>query len=341
MRLRNLTILWVVLSLAVGLCAYAITGEHYSHSFHIPFMQESFTVSLPIAVWVVLPLSIFFFIVCLALFCTKVKAFLEKRRSQEDSEFLINQIVAQVFGEDFSHTFKIKNLNEISKSLARFNITPNIQSMPSGVEKIDQVVQVYKSLLEGEVTDLRRFRVSEDSALLFIEKRNKMAKDANYASEILKKDTEPLNLKREAFLALLQYDNTAEQIHKYLHIVEMDKEIAKAYLNAVLAQRISFIKEEVIMTITKAEFTDKRTIKWVLECKKILSPDQWLNFAEELANRYEVAEEAYLYVLANLEMIHNLKERLKLHTEHEFLRMRAFADLRDEGKNYPLEAFYS
>ena len=48
---------------------------------------------------------------------------------------------------------------------------------------------------------------------------------------------------------------------------------------------------------------------------------------------------AYFYVLLDLEMLDEAKERLNTYPQNEFLKIRAYLDLKSVGKKYPLELF--
>lgn len=339
MRLRNLVILWIVLSLAVGLYTYIHTQEFYTLPFGLG--DTTFELSLPIAFWVVVPLALFFVVVCVAIFVAKIKNNIRARGLKNDYITIAEQICSQATHAASTFSYKTEEMEKISRILQRFDLTPEPNSIPSGVEKIDSFLNAYKSLSEGEVVDIRRLGIANDSPLVLLEKKNRLSKDDAYASDVLKRNTETAEIKKIAFLALLENINTHDSdIRRFLDRVELDTDIARALLRVVVEQKITFNAQEVIAWIEKATHTSAEILAFTIKLKKILTPDSWLRFAEELADKQECAEETYLYVLADLEMISSLNDRLKHHAPNEFIHIRAFADLRDSGKNYPLCAFF-
>ncbi len=349
MKLRNLVILWIVLSLAVGLYTYTLTQESYTYVFTV-FIPSFFAIdshtgsaeialSFPIALWVVMPLTLFFIIVCLAIFVNKIRNKIQARWAKNDFFILIDQIHAQASGHHSFFHYKTDNIEKISRILQRFDITPNTNSVPSGVEKIDTFLNVYKALLDGESVDVRKLGVANDSPLVLLEKKNRFKKDCVYTVNVLKKNTEPEEVKKVAFLALLEHFSEID-VFVYIDKIEVDKDIARALLQSTLLKKIHFNTQRITDFIHKAEYTQSDILHFTIKLKKILDPDAWLRFAEELADKNENAEETYLYVLADLEMISSLNDRLKHHAQNEFVHIRAFADLRESGKNYPLSAFF-
>lgn len=337
MRLRTLVIVWAVFSLVVVLYTHTLTAAEYRYPLPFLLWGDEYEIVLPVAVWIVLPVAVFFAIVCVAALVNKVRAFLFSSRVRHDYAKLIEQIYAQTIGTHESLSFKNPKIDEISRVLQRFELKPLPNTVPSGVDKIDAFLNAYKALGEGEVVDMRQFRVPNDSPLVALERQNRLAKNPQYALEILKRNTESADTKRSALLALLQ---TTTDVAPYIANVEINDELARALLESMLGKQLGFDSDKAEAFVQLAHYDSKQILVFMRRLKKILSPDMWLAFAEQVANKNEEAELAYLYVLADLEMIEQLKERLKHHTPEEFVAVRAFVELRENGKNYPLQAFF-
>ncbi len=337
MRLRTLVIVWAIFSLVVVLYTHTLTAAEYRYPLPFLLWGDEYEIVLPVAVWIVLPVAVFFAIVCVAALVNKVRAFLFSSRVRHDYAKLIEQIYAQTIGTHDSLSFKNPKIDEISRVLQRFELKPLPNTVPSGVDKIDAFLNAYKALGEGEVVDMRQFRVPNDSPLVALERQNRLAKNPQYALEILKRDTESADTKRSALLALLQ---TTTDVAPYVANVEINDELAHALLESMLGKQLGFDSDKAEAFVQLAHYDSKQILVFMRRLKKILSPDSWLAFAEQVANKNEEAELAYLYVLADLEMIEQLKERLKHHTPEEFVAVRAFVELRENGKNYPLQAFF-
>lgn len=337
MRLRNLIIVWVVLSLAVALYTHTLTPEYYNYPLPFLLDGDEYAIVLPIAVWVVLPLAVFFGIVCVAVLFNKVRRFLFSSRVKHDHIQLIDQIYSQAIGLHENFSFKSPKADEISRVLQRFELKPLPNTIPSGVEKIDVFMNAYKDLTEGEAIDMRQFKIPNDSPLVFLERQNRFKKDTRYAMDVLKRNTETQEIKKHAMLSLL---DSPVDVRPYFDKVDIDNELADALLKAMLAKHIPFDASDAQSFLQQTGYDCKAFLQFIQQLKTILTPDVWLSFTERMANVSEEAELAYLFVLADLEMIDRLKDRLKHHTNDEFVAVRAFVELRERGKNYPLQAFF-
>ena len=72
---------------------------------------------------------------------------------------------------------------------------------------------------------------------------------------------------------------------------------------------------------------------------KSFEPDILISIFEALSGRFEEAEEAYIYILLQLEMIDKAKEILDLSSEKEFLKLKAYLSLKEAGEHFQIELF--
>jgi hypothetical protein len=68
-------------------------------------------------------------------------------------------------------------------------------------------------------------------------------------------------------------------------------------------------------------------------------PENLIATFEALSNRFEKAEEAYIYVLLDLELIDRAKDILELSNENEFLKLKAYITLKESGEHYNVDLF--
>lgn len=91
----------------------------------------------------------------------------------------------------------------------------------------------------------------------------------------------------------------------------------------------------------KAKFTPNDYVELAKRMKGFFNPDAWLKYFENLTSYDENADLGYFYVLCDLEMIAQVEQKLSNTQKEEFLNIKAFIDLRKQGKNYPLELFFA
>jgi hypothetical protein len=80
-----------------------------------------------------------------------------------------------------------------------------------------------------------------------------------------------------------------------------------------------------------------------IEATKKLSyamlPEQRIKLFETLSNESDIAMEAYLFTLFDLEMLSPAKDILDLSQSNEYLRFKAYASLKECGKNFNINLF--
>ncbi|MDE5603063.1 MAG: hypothetical protein K2I71_03980, partial [Helicobacter sp.] len=110
-------------------------------------------------------------------------------------------------------------------------------------------------------------------------------------------------------------------------------------LGMCYVKKIQLSNEEIIKLCKEVKYNKEDYLHLAQKIKKCYEPDLWVSLFEALANEDEKAEMAYFYVLLDLEMLDEAKDRLNTYPKNEFLKIRAYLDLKSLGKKYPLELF--
>jgi hypothetical protein len=89
----------------------------------------------------------------------------------------------------------------------------------------------------------------------------------------------------------------------------------------------------------KDRFDVRDYIELARKAKEIFGPDERLALFERLKALDEKAEGGYLYTLFDLEMIERAKEFFETTQEDEWQNFKAYLELKECGRNYPLDLF--
>lgn len=335
MKAKHYTLFWLLFSIAAGLYIYSFNSEIYTYT--PPFGETS--LSLPVAIWSLVPLFFFFVLSLCLILLGKAQSLWEEYHSKKDRELLLRQILAQASEKEFKGELKTHTFKSISKILRRFKLIAQPHTPLSDDEEIDSLIEASSKITQGEVVDLKRFHLPYTASLNLQNQLNRLKIDPKSALEILKKTEAPDSLKKVALLSLFE-SGEEKEIRKYQNLIPLDKELAKALLGAYEAKRLKLGFDEIASLGEKAVFEARDYLGLAKELKGSLEPDSWLKLFEVLAEKHEAAEEAYLYVLLELEMIEVAKERLSAHSKEDFPKIRAFLELRKSGFSYPAEIFF-
>ena len=167
---------------------------------------------------------------------------------------------------------------------------------------------------------------------------NQIHSDEKFATEVLKKSSYDEESKRKAFKKLLNCGET-KTIKQFIGEIKFNKDLANEMLGMCYANKINFSNDEIAKLCTEVKYSKEDYLHLAQKLKECYEPAAWVSLFENLVNQDELAEIAYFYVLLELEMIDEAKERLNTYPQNELLKVRAYLDLKDSGKKYPLELF--
>ncbi|QOQ97466.1 hypothetical protein [Helicobacter winghamensis] len=336
MKFKYYIVALFVFIVLLGLYVYSLSGESYT--FMIPFSTKSIT--LPVAVWYILPVIAFFIIVVFLEIGGAYRMWRKRTKYKNDYKILLEQLENQLLGKD--STLKQPTMNRYkSLSIVLNNLTFDVKegvALKSGEARIDELIELLGNLKRGEYVNLKKFNPSDKSPFVRQNTLNQIQHDEKFATEVLKRANFDETYKREAFKKLLESDNLKD-IKRFVSEVKFNKDLANVVLGMCYAKKMDFDNTEVAKLCDEVGYSKQDYLLLAQKMKECYEPASWVSLFEELANKNENAEVAYFYVLLELEMIEEAKERLKAHPENELLKVRAYLDLKSLGKKYPLELF--
>ncbi|CAM2971181.1 hypothetical protein [Helicobacter burdigaliensis] len=325
-----------VFIVVIGLYIYSLSGVDYT--YHIPFSQKF--VTLPIALWFLVPVVLFFIVVLLLEIGGMYRMWYKRNKYKNDYKMILEQIENQLLRKEVPlkqpSMNRYKALSILLNNLI-FDVKEGI-TQKSGEARLDELIELLGDLKRGEYVNLKKFNPNDNSPFFKQNIINQIKSDPKFASEVLRKSSFGDEYKQEALRVLLANDELGE-IKRFIASVKFDKELANQMLGMCYAKKLEFSNEDIANLCAEVGFVKQDYLLLAQKTKECYEPTSWLNLFEYLANKDEIAEMAYFYVLLELEMIDEAKERLGLHTPNEFLKVRAYLELKSMGKKYPLELF--
>ena len=326
----------LVFVVLLGLYVYSLSGERYT--YHIPF--SPYTITLPLAIWFVIPVLLFFIvIVCLRLGGI-YRMWRRENKYKNDYKLLLEQIENQLLDKKVS--LKQPSMDCYKRlSILLDNLTFGVKEgvlAKSGESRLDELLEILGDLKKGKDVNLKRFSLPNNSSFMRQNTFNQIENDEKFALEVLKKSHFDNEYKQAAFKKILDKGATKDIKH-FLSEVKMNKDLADTMLGMCYAKKIQLNNEEIAKLCKEVEYTKEDYLHLAQKIKKCYEPGLWVSLFENLANEDEKAEMAYFYVLLDLEMLDEAKERLNTYPQNEFLKIRAYLDLKSVGKKYPLELF--
>ena len=334
MRLGLYIIASIVLMSIVGIFVYTINPGNYTiEKFGIP-------VTIPVAVWVVVPMIILMFASVVHMIFYGTKNFFKFKKWEKDTQSLDDALYWSLLHEPKAHKFNIPLLRQTASLLSVASVKVD-GAVDDTSDKLRGALTLVSEINRGEYVDLKARKLSNelssDNPLVIQNLINRLKKDENFAEEVLQ-NREAYNKKvfNEALRLFVQKANFPKA-KKYINA--FDKEALLILLSRVtkddnLELTKEILDEFIIHLEPTLECSDYLKISTLM--MQHLSPDDNLKLWREYQKKYSKAEIAYLYLLFEYEMIDKAGEYLEEHDEDEFKRFRALYDLKKEHKKYKI-----
>lgn len=337
MHIKKYSVSAFILIVLVGWFVYAFVTQG---SMSVNF----FGMELPLlltAVWVIVPLFILYIASVAHISFYSILGSFKARRYEKDHEKIVEAVIDAFLGkENRSHDFKTDRYKLLGSLVDNATIFPSkTLEINSNNKKLNDVLNNINIIRSGGVCDLRKYALSPSNAIVIQNDRNRYKKGDLSAEDILSsKDKFDITLQKEVYVDFVK-TAPLQTIEKYK--TNMTKESLFEILPRVNADKNTLVvPNETLLAFFKGLELDA---KGYVEASKLLSyaalPEQRMKLFELLGNEDEKAMEAYLFTLFDLEMIAPAKDILDMSQPNEYLRLKAYASLKDCQKQFNINLF--
>lgn len=327
MRIKQFIGYALVYLLVVGIIVFVENSGSYR------FKLLDINVEYPIFVWVLAPLVIFVVLTILHMLCANFSIFRERKAIKNDCEVFKNSAKEAILGIENNREFKteyFKDAIELTKTLAPFSgSTQNLDN-----EDLQETLNIINSIKNGEIVDIKKFKLSKDNEIYLLNEANKLAKDPQYAFEILRKSDEfGQDLSLKAKNSVLK-NATFADIKRVA--MPQNKEETMIIIDRFFSDdKFEMTREDFLELIKNTDFSENEYIKLFRMLKNKYTPDVLLSMFEKLKNEKSEAHEAYLYALYELGMIDELRDQMYFGDGEKNEKFEILLFLRDNGKSIP------
>ncbi|RUM67177.1 MAG: hypothetical protein DSZ06_01855 [Sulfurospirillum sp.] len=328
------SLLFIILT---GLFVYSFEGSKYTlNILDIP-------ITLPVAVWIVIPLFLLAIATILHLMFYGTKNAIALRRIKKDSQKFAQEAKEAMLGKDVDANYKSEVFKLPGAILPLLNSDPNkAKKHRIHNDEIQDIIDLKEQIDRGEVVDLSPYNLSPSNPYMLKNYRNRLDKDPEFAKNVLGKcdDEETCKLAFEKFVTFGSYDD----------IVKFEKTPSKKTLFTMLERigtnnnPLELTNSQIIDYMKKVDDIDPWVSDEIIKVMKIvktkLSPDQLVLLANKLAHDFPYrGGEAYLYTMFDLQKISDAREFLDNAAEDEYPKFRYLLFLKDQGRNFDTELF--
>ncbi len=333
MRIKRYIFFSILLMLLLGGFVYSQIDRVYTlEIFGVP-------ITLPVAMWVVIPMFIMFLASFFHMAYYSFINFMVLKRYKKDYDTLIKSFAQAILKEPKEHQYKTNEAKNLGRVSDKSHIVPQDFKIDIKDERLKKPLEYLKDITNGIYVEIEGFVLSSTNPILVKNYENRLKKEPTFSGVILKNCSQyPQELCQKALEVYISFSDMSKI-----------KEYAKVFTFPTLLILIEHYKNQeahlhyqdilYILQESRMKMSEKDYLALAKACKTVLAPDERLKLFEHLKDKDEKSEGAYVYTLLDLEMIEKAKEYLETTHEDELLNYKAYLELKDCGKNYPLEMF--
>lgn len=332
MKARSFFIYSILYFIIVSFLAVFFFSDIFTSTKTIEIGITNFSKSIELKtyIWIALPLTIYMVFALLYFYSSFLSLHFAKKRLAKDGKKFENFLEELVLEKNNSYKFKTKEFQEASE------LVKSLYYKQAGAlgDKLNNAIAIRAMIENGEICDLKPFKLGKDNELFLKNEANKAKHDLNYAYNLLKNQDE---INDE--ISLSAYNNLILN-GLYANIktlkIQKSKEDVKILLNRFINDDLSLSNAELEVLIFSVDFNESEYLDIAKDLFAKLEPESIKGIFYKLKNEKELAFRAYLYLLAKLALIDELIEQI-YSSEANLEDFKLIVFLKEQGKTYDVD----
>jgi len=333
MRLALYIFVTFALMAVIAAFTYTVNPDHYV----IELMGITF--SFPVALWIVLPMLLLFVFTLLHMFIYGLKNYFILKKWQKDAGTLEDALYWSLINEPKEQKYGIDAFRGSALLLgkASLNISDSIEGL---TPRLTRVVNIIQKIKNGEYVDFKEEKMSKvfnaNNPILTQNYLNRLESDEKFIEDVLKSTSQyPETVKAKALDFFARKENFV-RARKYVKVFN-----TKSFLT--MLERVSeenkleFTPEILSDFVNVLDLGCQDFIKIASVTKKYFNPEENLTLFRGYQLENPKAQNAYLYLLFEYELLDQVATYLNEQEDHEFIKFRALWALKQEHTKYKLE----
>ena len=333
MRLGLYVFATLVLMVIVGGFTYTINPDHYT----LEMIGINF--NFPVAVWVVLPMLLLFIFTLVHMFFYGLKNYFMLKKWQKDTSTLEDALYWSLVNEPKEQKYGIDAVGSSALLLGKayINVSDNVEGL---TPRLSRVVNIIQKIKNGEYIDFKEEKMSKvfnaGNPILIQNRLNRLESDDKFIEDVMKSTSEYSDVVQTEALEIFARKVNFVKARKYAKVFDV-----KNFL--VMLERVG---PEDDLELTSEILTDfvhaldlgcEDFIKIALVTKKYFKPEENLTLFRGFQLKDDKAQNAYLYLLFEYELLDQVATYLNEQEEDEFVKFRALYELKTQHNKYQLE----
>jgi hypothetical protein len=329
--------LYIFAALTLVAIIAAFTYTINPNNYIVEIMGVNF--NFPVALWVILPALVLFVFTVMHMLVYGLKNYFLLKKWQRDESTLDDAFYWSLVKEPKEQNYAVSEIRDSAAILGKstLDVLDHVEGLNP---RLSRVVNLIDKIKHGEYVDLKEEKMgkvfSEGNPILIQNRLNRLEHDEKFVEEVMKST--------ESFSAPVRQRALEIFAHKADFIKA--RPFAKVFDVPNFFVLLDRATEEDKLGLTK-EILNEFVSVLPLECrdfvriadrtKKLFAPDENLALFKAYQKENPKAQNAYLYLLFEYELMDEVAAYLEEHEPTEFMKFRALYDLKREEKKYKLD----
>jgi len=330
MRLGLYTFASLALIGLVAVFVYTINSGHYLLDI------AGISISLPIAIWVVVPMLVLLIVTITHMMYYGTRGFFARRKWVRDANELQDAIYWSLLCEPKEHNYSIENIKNGASLLSVSSLIVN-ENKDGLSDKLGKTLVWINKINNGEYIDLAEKKVakfmSKENPLVIKNGLNRLELESTFAEMVM---SDPDRYDKSVLAAAVNQMAKTQTLFKVRKFIKL---FTREDMNIMLDR--SNRGEDIGLNVDNVEFiVNSMSLKcpdFMRLAKSMhlkLTPDENLKIFKKLSDENESAQNAYLFLLFKYEMLDAAKSYLEMSGEEEFISFRALYILKKEHQRF-------
>jgi hypothetical protein len=305
------------------------------------YMIEVMGINLnfPVAVWIVLPMFLLLLFTVIHMFYYGLKSYFKLKKWQHDADTIEDALYWSLVNEPKDQKYMNEKIKSSAVILGKSNLTV-IDGVEGLSDRLTKIVNILNKIKNGKYVDLKEYKLlkvfNEGNPHLIKNRLNRLENDSEFVEEVMKSSSQFSPTVRQHALSIFAQKESFFKARKYAKIFDTDNFFVM--LNRAVEDEDMGLTTEILNDFVEAlKLKCADFVKVAKVTKKIFSPDQNLALFKKYQKENPKAQNAYLYLLFEYELLDEIANYLDEQEEHEFMKYRALFELKKQNKGFKLE----
>jgi len=331
MKLGLYTFAALTFILLVGAFVYTLELGFYT--------LEIINLKLPITIWIILPLLLLFLFTVSHMLFYGLRNYFQIKKWKRDTDTLEDALYWSLVNEPKEQKYAMSEVGESASLLGKssLSVSDNVEGLSPRLAKVVNIIQKIKN---GEYVDLKEEKMAKvfntGNPILIQNRLNCLESDEKFVEGVMKANSDYSDVVQKEALEIFARKANFEQARKFTKVFDVKNFLVM--LNRVSSEDNLGLNKEVLSSfIEDLKLSCGDFIKIAEVTKKYFKPDENLALFNGYQKDDDKAQNAYLYLLFEYELMDQVGAFLEEQEENEFVKFRALYQLKGENAKYKLE----